>query len=250
MEKVIKRLGLTLLVLTLSSCSSTKVSLKNIQGCSVNYNGVGMNNSVNLISFPGNENFEDHFWDNLYRIEKLMGLGGRNLPEVYFYDDHHGSNAFALTRGLKGKSNYTVMFGENVIYENIQAIRNTNNLNTIALKAILGHEYAHIGQYVNNIRKPVKYQELMADVMSGWYIGYIYSNRGRVKVSRNFETAFPDIQIALDSVYKIGDYNIHGADHHGTPREREAAFYYGIKLALKYSITSYWEAFDMANDRY
>ncbi|HKQ07330.1 MAG TPA: hypothetical protein VJ464_19550 [Blastocatellia bacterium] len=96
---------------------------------------------------------------------------------------------------------------------------------TIALPAILGHEFAHAMQKSNSFPYPGKWKELHADFMAGWYIAYRERLRLDVK----------DLMPLLKSFYRKGDESDNGffqVDPHGNSVERimavAAGFGYGF----------------------
>ena len=81
------------------------------------------------------------------------------------------------------------------------------------LSGVIAHEFGHIyqnfGKALGRLRAlgtTVKFVELHADFLSGFYMG------GK---DRNI-----DVKPYADAFFKIGDYEFTQADHHGTPEER------------------------------
>ncbi len=95
------------------------------------------------------------------------------------------------------------------------------NGSLMSVPAIMGHEFAHAMQHANNFPYTGKWRELHADYMAGWYIGH----RGRFRPQNAME--------AFINFYDKGDDNFFSKDHHGTARERGAAFNAGFILNVR-----------------
>jgi predicted metalloprotease len=92
---------------------------------------------------------------------------------------------------------------------------------------VVAHEYAHnlqaeLGLFRlgrGNSSKPL---ELQADCMAGTWGSSVFA-AGRVDRR--------DIQEAIDTALAVGDFDITGANHHGTPAERRDAWQTGFRSA-------------------
>ncbi|GJE44323.1 hypothetical protein AEGHOMDF_3511 [Methylobacterium soli] len=98
-----------------------------------------------------------------------------------------------------------------------------------AVTYVLGHEIAHVAQYVasSNLKRQicqgrsvdVRTYELMADAISGWCYRIL------------FPGATSDI--VLSTISKLSDYEFSNAAHHGTVTERISAFNLGTSASDK-----------------
>ncbi|BAZ39660.1 hypothetical protein NIES4101_56140 [Calothrix sp. NIES-4101] len=93
-----------------------------------------------------------------------------------------------------------------------------------ALAYIVAHEYAHAMQIAYGFgASSTPISELQADCLAGVYIGLI----------PNIEFDNRDIQEIASFAYRIGDYNWHDPQHHGTPKQRVQAVVLGMQSSLK-----------------
>ncbi|RBP53527.1 hypothetical protein [Arenicella xantha] len=244
------------LITLLTGCASTDfqsesygyITLGSFDGCSAtkasSHSGY---KNYDLIYFPGNSNFENHFFNHSQWIIEEMKLDDHEIPNIYFYEDYNSPNAMALSFGIDPGSNYTILFGRNMLWNNVLNLEG-NNLKTAEIWSILAHEYAHIGQYLEGVNGDTPNLELMADVMSGWYVGMVVSNFGNYEIVN--ANKLLNVQLAMEDAYQSGDYSFNHPDHHGTPKQRLAAFRYGLNIAINDPTISWWGVFDMAKNRY
>ena len=93
--------------------------------------------------------------------------------------------------------------------------------NTLCIQAALVHEWAHIAQFNYGVRgSRVKYTELMADFIAGWYLGY----------KDAFTGAGSDPTAPMLGMASVGDTNFNSPGHHGTPQERYGAYLAGFNF--------------------
>ncbi|TYB78106.1 hypothetical protein ES676_02525 [Bizionia saleffrena] len=253
---------LVLLVLIILGCSpkykitpnKTNLNFSNsnlIDGCLVSgSNLMDIHGLPKITDFPGNKNFESHFYKNVGKIMGLMDIQKNYDTRVYVYEDGLSPNAIAFNGRIDNYSSYLILFGENMILNHVIPTGDYGeDLNTIIMQSILAHEFAHIGQYIKNVNGSTRDLELMADVMSGWYVGYLTSNEGQIQVESGIENV-PNIRLAMIDSYNSGDYAYNAPDHHGTPQMRLDAFLFGVELSLQKGIFSYWDAFNLAKLKY
>jgi len=110
----------------------------------------------------------------------------------------------------------------------IRAIGN-NDYGVIRLAAVLAHEVSHSFQVQHKIdnllteqSKSVKYLELHADYMAGYYIAW-----------RGLISQIDPVHIAA-TFYQLGDIRLGDEDHHGTQTQRYLAFRQGYLDFGKY----------------
>lgn len=91
-----------------------------------------------------------------------------------------------------------------------------------ALAYIVAHEYAHAMQTAFGFKPDITpISELQADCLAGLYLGVIDNVY--------FDAA--DIEEIQNFAYQIGDYDIWGEQHHGTPAQRVSAVSIGINAS-------------------
>ena len=158
-------------------------------------------------------------------------------PDLYMFEDGDSPNAFATPDRLGGHSDPdgTVVVGRRLMREEMSAAAPTGGRWDHVVAAIMAHEWAHIAQFkVIDEAPPGKAMELHADQVAGWYMG----GRARELAGQ------VDLVSAMRSFFGKGDYEFNSPQHHGTPRERLAAFERG--LAAAQASDSFDEAFDAA----
>jgi hypothetical protein len=116
------------------------------------------------------------------------------------------------------------------IFVTMPLLRETGD-DEVLITAQLVHEYAHGLQRINGFPYKNKWKELHADYMAGWYVAH----RGWCQCDM--------VTKAGKSFHKLGEYNFNDPNHHGTPMEREDAFYAGFNFGRIYWLSS-------ANDAY
>jgi predicted metalloprotease len=108
------------------------------------------------------------------------------------------------------------------VYITKQHIRLAYQHGDAALAYIIGHEYAHAMQTAFGFGSNyTAISELQADCLSGVYIGLI----------PNIEFDNRDVREIASFAYRIGDYNWHDPQHHGTPEQRVKAVVLGMQAA-------------------
>lgn len=103
------------------------------------------------------------------------------------------------------------------------------------LAGVIAHEFGHIYQYhtgyfdrLRALDKTVKFVELHADFLSGFYMGGKF---GSIDV-KDYANAF----------YETGDYSFNEPAHHGTPAERYLVLKAGFNLRVRNKSTSVSDA--------
>ena len=149
----------------------------------------------------------------------LAGVTGLQ-PSLAFLDDGNVANAFAAKADvISGRSPHgAVALGRGIIR---QMLQRTGDITAIG--AVLVHEWAHIGQFVAGVRsreRTVAPTELMADFIAGWYHGYRCAHSCQQH----------DPSFAATGLASVGDYNTQDKGHHGTPKQRAAAYRDGYRF--------------------
>ena len=80
----------------------------------------------------------------------------------------------------------------------------------------------------------------MADIMAGWAIG-IYYDVGQD--DRALRRRYSD---AAQAMFDVGDYAFNSPNHHGTPRQRQAAFELGLSMYSDANLGSVDDVFSLA----
>lgn len=110
------------------------------------------------------------------------------------------------------------------VYITRQHIRMAYQHGDAALAYIVAHEYAHAMQTAYGFQPSITpISELQADCLAGVYIGLI----------PNIEFDNRDVQEIASFAYRIGDYNWHNPQHHGTPQQRVKAVVLGMQSSVQ-----------------
>lgn len=143
-------------------------------------------------------------------------LDDRGLPNALATED---SFAGALAAGSQG----TVLLGSELT---LQALAD-NHWGGTVVRAILGHESAHILQFSSDLYDRLKHMqpndrllELHADYMAGYYLG----------LPAQYEPVF--IELARDTFYLKGDTAFQSPTHHGSPEARALALTEGFRRGI------------------
>lgn len=173
------------------------------------------------------EHFKDRELDRFFysEVSVVLNYFSINAIDFYYYKDDDSYNAFAYYTG-EGEEMNEIYFGEDLINEFKKKFGDSYKF---AISAVIAHELAHAKQYaLNGIDFPVNdpfQQELHADFMAGYFIGYRYSID---MASQNEANAF------FETFYDMGDTNFSSTTHHGTSEQRKRAsvegWEYGKKL--------------------
>ncbi len=153
-------------------------------------------------------------------------------PGFTFLVDAEGANAFATPDVFYAGTQGTVLFGIQLLRQELSA----SPFGTIALAAIMAHEWGHILQFAHGIRVPGKQMELSSDFMAGWWCG--------MKVLAN--TPAVDMHTVARSLYAKGDYAFNDPAHHGTPAERVEQMSLGFSAAVENRVTDSRAAFELS----
>lgn len=185
-----------------------------LTGCTLsgNFSGPG---GFRFLPTTGNPQMDQVIFEEARNLAFITGL----QPSLAFLDDRKAPNAFATNRDIiNGRSPHgAVALGIAIM---AKMYRETGDITAIG--AVLVHEWAHIGQFVANVRsnaRTVKPTELMADFVAGWYHGF----RCALGCQR------PDPRFAQYALASVGDYDTNKQGHHGTPEERYNAYLEGYQ---------------------
>lgn len=229
-----KTIVLSLLSITSFGCSvvdnSYEKKWRAQDGCFVSSAWVNYENTQNLIlDTTGWRAIDIHIGEELEILSELTNIN----PSVRVFDDYISPNALALPYQIFDVPNqYTILFGANLASKYLRYENGRPSSAKVAfISGILMHEYAHLSQYLFNSNGSVKEHELMADMLAGWYIGYRYPD------------SVDAINDSADEFYSMGDFQFNDPDHHGTPQERNDAFWKGYFL-YRSGVTDFWQAYN------
>jgi hypothetical protein len=174
-----------------------------------------------VIASSGNGDFD-------YALAQTLSLlvdAFEVLPGFGFYKVGDVHNAYASTlRHLTGTDG-TVLLGNALLFELMEALENPD----AGVAAVCAHEFGHIVQFkrgllrtLNAGQSTVKRAELNADFMSGYFAG----------LRKRERPDFPAMAF-VTTQEKMGDYQFANPLHHGTPEERSAAIVRGFEVAYR-----------------
>jgi hypothetical protein len=136
------------------------------------------------------------------------------LPGFAFFNEPGGSNAYACSTRMMGRSDGDVLFGRKLF----RTIMSRRERPEIGIVSVCAHEFGHIAQFKYDVYnrlvgfdRRVKRLELHADFLSGYFAG----------IRKLQHPDFPAATFAL-TLFDLGDFS-DDIEHHGTPDERGAA---------------------------
>ncbi len=159
----------------------------------------------------------------------LADLAGKfdERPGFGFFDDTGAPNAYATNQTYMPNTRGTVLMGQTFM----NSFLRQSQFGDILVMAVCAHEFGHIKQYFHEngrgydrlmgMHSTVKYVELHADFLAGFYVGMRangYSEEQLVTLGRGWEAS--------------GDTAFHDPGHHGTHAERIAAIETGYRMAI------------------
>ena len=210
--------ALSAFLLLLSKHSCAKQYQNRPKACSLR--GKLDSYGIALLGSSGNKDLDRSINLELQHVSDCLNV----LPSFGFYDDGEDLNAFALDETVIPQTQGTVIFGKNLLIEEL----NAHEWGGLAIAGIMAHEFAHIYQYQSKFYQLLtrgkdtdKQLELHADYLAGYYLGLKRLKSGEI-----------DIKAFFDSMYLKGDNDFNSADHHGTPEERGKVVIEGYKMGL------------------
>lgn len=178
----------------------------------------------------------DTYLDNVMTNEwKFLVQKFGVMPDLYYYHDSNGSNAYATTKVYN--PNYqdgTVAVGFGLIKDEC---RHSQSGTCVSVAIIMAHEFGHIVDFKYNVELNGKYAELFADYLAGCYMHL-----------RSLQYGYTDIADAARTFYRIGDYEFNSASHHGTPEQRYSCLMAGYNYSQLQVLNNYpYTIFDAVN---
>jgi len=250
---------IALLISDFSHASQSKylvtdtININNLNGCTVSQSIHGISSQYDIVKFPYRRNLLIDFRRHVNRLKNYIDPNRQHKTVVKFIDDKNSPNAIAFNRGLDSSSDYTILFGVemyiNSLKKEVTDRTNTHytlEVNDVFISSVIAHEFAHITQYINNVNAPTRNTELMADIISGWYVAMNILDEGRNKYLTEKENKL--LQYTTNKTYSLGDYGYNHPDHHGTPDERLSAFNLGFNLVSEAKIYDFWKAYKSAKN--
>ncbi|MEO7993735.1 MAG: hypothetical protein ABI743_04990, partial [bacterium] len=203
---------------------------------SVPLNATGLSTDQVYAYYP-DPVLDDRYIQEAVKIRSLFGVS----PEIWFYDDSDGDNAFATDGQLDqdpANPDGAVFFGVNLLQH--QANDASANGTDWAVPAILAHEFTHIAQSANGVTIDGRLRELHADFVAGWYIAQ----------RRQQDYGATNPITSLKHFFAIGDYEFSDPDHHGTPHERLDAVAAGMIAGEDHATFSdaFWGGIDYVKE--
>ena len=199
--------------------SESSTEIYGFEGCSLVFGRQGSIPRFGFLSSSGNQFIDRATVQEARNLAQITGF----YPSFAFLDDRRSKNAFAINRDIiTGRSPHgAVALGIMLIQDFLSLPAINPYENTLCIQAVMVHEWAHIAQFNLGVRASrVKYTELMADFMAGWFVGY-----------KQFLVGQPvSLNQAMIGMYSIGDTNFNSQGHHGTPRERLSAYVEGYRF--------------------
>lgn len=195
--------------------SQPKVDKFGIEGCSF-YGDIG--SRFRFVRSSGIPQVDQAVFGEANHLLRVTGM----QPSLAFLDDRRSKNAVAFNKDViaRRSSHGAVALGVQLIQHLLELPTGKQQLNPLCIQAVLVHEWAHIAQFAYDIRATsVKYTELMADFMAGWYLGY-----KDTFVGGNVDST--PVRVCMTS---MGDTNFNNPAHHGSPSERLGAFASGFE---------------------
>jgi hypothetical protein len=177
-------------------------------------------NGIELLTTSGNSDLDRSINLELSHVAETFNV----LPGFGFYDDSDSPNAFALDEDLIVNTKGTVIFGKQLLSDELAQ----QSWGGLAVAGFIAHEFGHIFQYqskfyslLTQAQSTDRLLELHADYLAGYYLGLKRLRSGEM-----------DIKAFLDSLYLMGDTDFNSPEHHGTPIEREQVMLAGYKIGL------------------
>lgn len=173
-----------------------------------------------IFETSGNPNLDRAFGVMLVHLSQLFEVN----PRFYFYDDGRELNAYATDEVYDPSYEHgTVFMGMNFMNHMLRE----SPYGDILLMAVCAHEFGHIVQYFTNglaprlrrMHQTVKYMELHADYLAGFYIA---------RRSSGYEDE--QLRHLGEGWEASGDTAFNDPNHHGTQAERIAAIEAGFGL--------------------
>ena len=248
-------------------------NLSQAAGCSL-HSFSSDDSQYRIVDFPGNEKFSAHFHQITGAIAAEFELDDESGFDHRIFlgmiDDAGSPNAYATNSFDLNGIRYAVLFGQNLL-AHLAIPTQTGSLNTIKIEAVLAHEFAHIFQYqaadiaansgystlaARLLQAPTIQLELMADMLTGWYLAERYrvydnsTNSSSYPASNDVLVESDNLDRVLHQFYSIGDFNFNDPDHHGTPEQRLEAVISGLKLKLDKRIDDPNIAFATTYEKY
>ncbi|NGZ27738.1 MAG: hypothetical protein G8345_12740 [Magnetococcales bacterium] len=174
-----------------------------------------------MILRSGNDRLDRSLGVLLADMATKMGV----RPGFAYMDDGDSPNAFAIDANWLPNTQGTVLFGRNLLQDNLARDIHGDML----VMGICAHEFGHIVQYDYHVSDRLqkrqttnRLMELHADFLSGYYVGLRnidYSKQQMISLGQAWE--------------ELGDNNFTDPDHHGTSKERIAAMEQGYLVATQ-----------------
>jgi hypothetical protein len=161
--------------------------------------------------------------DRILAAEMTAQSAFFNLRPAFVYYSGPDQNAYATTEITVPDTQGTIRYNLGFLKSQLQSTK----WGGAVVSGIIAHEFGHIYQFYSayadalaKLHQTVKFIELHADFISGFYMG------------RKHAKTPLDLKAYFDEFYSLGDYQFESKDHHGTKEERYFAIKAGYNLAL------------------
>ena len=207
------------------------------EGCSLSAEGANaFQSGIRFLHGTGNPQLDQMTYEEL---NVLAGHIGGFQPGFAFLDDAQGKNAFASPHDVTGAGSPhgAVLLGVRLMFDFLgRPGASSQFANLWSVAAIMAHEWAHIAQFNYRVQSAdgrVVGQELMADMISGWYLAKKLQLVGQMHGPWVLEQyGLADQTAAVRAIFSIGDTNYNSPQHHGTGEQRVAAFVSGHEFGM------------------
>jgi hypothetical protein len=216
-REVLIGLGASALALRCSGCfAESRYLVRNVLCATRSFSGLEIGDTLKT---SGNPDLDQSLIAEMNKQAAFFGY----RPAFILYTGGEKNAAATLdvmpqTPGTDG----TILYNIQMLNEQLQNSR----WGGAVVAGVIAHEFGHIYQNFTSsmarlkaLGPTMKFVELDADFMSGFYMG------GKDRTI--------DLKPYAEAFFKIGDYGFNDADHHGTPEER----YFVLKAGYNYRLS-------------
>ncbi|MEI4194485.1 hypothetical protein [Roseovarius sp. E0-M6] len=178
--------------------------------------------SLRLLSGTGTPSIDRALIEELQAQSAFFGV----RPAFYVYaqgiqNAMATQQTFPSTPGTDG----TILYQLDLLEAHLTSARFGGSI----VSGVIAHEFSHILQMqdqgifdrLQNRHDTVKFLELHADFMAGYYMGTKFSQQP------------DDLDTLSRKIFELGDNNFTNIGHHGTPQERHVALRAGFRYYLE-----------------
>ena len=210
-------LSLSLAVMPMTCTAADAQDLRHPFILSSNDTGFDLQ-SLNLLTGTGDPSIDRALVQELQAQSRFFGV----RPAFYVYSGWV-QNAMATSEVFEDTpdTDGTVLYQLDLLTQHLRSAHYGGSI----VAGVIAHEFAHIMQFsdpalynrLSKAHSTVKFLELHADFMAGYYMGTKFSDRPR------------DLETLSRKIFELGDNNFNNVGHHGTPQERHVALRAGFR---------------------